>query len=69
MAGAAAGLTLDADRLIALRPLCDAIRPPRHLAAQPGGFVTRRFGQGMEMAETRAYRILKRMLLRKMETL
>ncbi|MEM8729770.1 MAG: DUF58 domain-containing protein [Pseudomonadota bacterium] len=49
------GVALASDRLIDLRPLSLTLLSPRAMAAQPGGFVTRRLGQGMEMADTRAY--------------
>ena len=51
----APGATLASQRLIALRPLSVGATLPGALTAQPGGFATRRLGQGMETADARAY--------------
>lgn len=49
------GVTLTAAGLIALRSLALATEPAPNLAALPGGFATRRKGQGLEVVDRREY--------------
>jgi hypothetical protein len=51
----ARGVALGADALIALRQVALSARRDPALAALPGGFATRRKGQGLEVADTREY--------------
>ncbi len=51
----ARGVALGADALIALRQVALSGRYDPTLAALPGGFPTRRKGQGLEVADTREY--------------
>lgn len=51
----ARGVALGADALIALRQVALSVRSDPALAALPGGFATRRKGQGLEVADTREY--------------
>ncbi len=51
----APGVTLASDRLIALRRIALNIDTPSRLAALPGGYTTRRKGQGLEVADMRVY--------------
>ncbi|WP_245306227.1 DUF58 domain-containing protein [Roseovarius aestuariivivens] len=48
-------MALEAGALIALRQIALSFRTDPVLAALPGGFATRRKGQGLEVADTRAY--------------
>ncbi len=52
---AAPGVRLDSDTLIAMRTLALTDRSPETLAALPGGYATRRKGQGLELADIRPY--------------
>lgn len=49
------GAVLAPDALISLRPLALTLGAPGVLAAEPGGFVTRRKGAGMEPTDIREY--------------
>lgn len=51
----ARGVALGAHTLIGLRQMALALRGDPALAALPGGFATRRKGQGLEVADTREY--------------
>lgn len=51
----APGVTLASDRLIALRRIAMYIDTAPRLAALPGGYTTRRKGQGLEVADMRVY--------------
>lgn len=51
----APGVTLDAERLIALRHVARTVQAEVALAASPGGFASRKRGRGLEIADVREY--------------